>query len=1205
MDGPLFTVNVLVNRELYAKTLIDDGCSSYGLIDSKLAARLSLPRIPIKPRAISGFENVSGHSIQEVAYFSIDVGGMKHRLFAYVVPKLLDHDLILGKQWMKHYNAIIDPTADTLEIRSVGISLPNEHHRARTLDCKQVSAASYHLLVKGKQRRRVEAFAVSMADIEKALSVKKHTDPGTKLPSVYKPWLSVFDRKEAERLPPFRGSGVDHKIEITKDKDGRSQEVPWGPLYGMSRDELLVLRKTLTELLDRGFIRVSNSPAASPVLFVKKPGGGLRFCVDYRALNSITRKDRYPLPLIQETLNNISRAKWFTKLDVIAAFHNIRIAEGDEWKTAFRTRYGLYEWLVTPFGLANAPSTFQRYINWTLRNFLDDFCSAYVDDILIYTDGSRAEHEQQVKRVLARLQEAGLRIDIDKCEFSVQSTKYLGFIIEAGKGIRMDPQKVQAIQSWQQPTTLKGVQGFLGFANFYRRFIHDYSKIAAPLTALTKNERKGEPFRMTEEAVGAFEALKDLFSTAPVLAQFDPDRETRVETDSSGYCSGGTLSQQDDDGAFRPVAYFSKKYGPAECNYEIHDKEMLAIIHALKAWNSELRSVGQFRVVTDHKNLEYFMSVKRLSERQMRWRDMLSQFDFTIEYRPGTQNQAADALSRREQDLPVGQEDERFQAREMRLLDPKKVVKPISCRRAYIMAAPARTEGQDEATALEDQWQQAKANDGIYLEAVEAIQQSRRTFPAHLHLRVSIADCTVVDGGLLYRERLWVPNNEPLRTKILQSTHDSELTGHPGKEGMSAILRRKYFWPGMHDDVKRFVRNCDSCGANKVWRTRKSGLLRPLPVPERIWQEISVDYITDLPKSSDCRHILVITDRLGKGALFSPCQNLETETFAKIIIQRMVCKHGVPTAITSDRGSQFVNPLWKRVCELLGIEQRLSTAYHPETDGATERANQVLEEYLRHFTAYYQNDWAEHLPYAEFSVSIRDAASTGVSPFFLEHGYHPRLGNEVELPTPTAGRARNPRQAGEQIVARLKEAVNFAQACMAEAQQRQEDQANRRREPAPAFRVGDKVWLDLRNVKTQRPCKKLDARSAKYTITEAISGSAYRLDTPPGIHNVFSVSLLRPAASDPFPSQIQTDVQPGPIIADGEDWYNVESIRDHRWKRGRGRGGPWQQQVLVQWTGYQQPTWESRQELERTDAFRAYERTHPEVNERNPQGKGG
>ncbi|KAH0829387.1 hypothetical protein FOPE_10738 [Fonsecaea pedrosoi] len=225
----------------------------------------------------------------------------------------------------------------------------------------------------------------------------------------------------------------------------------------MSREELLVLRKTLIELLDKGFIRVSNSPAAAPVLFVRKLGGGLRFCVDYRGLNKITKKDRYPLPLIYETLRNIGRVKWYTKLDVIAAFHQIRITKGDEWKTAFRTRYGLYEWLVTPFRLANTPSTFQKYINWALRDYLDVFYSAYIDDILIYSYGSLTQHREHVRKVLQRLREAGLRIDIDKCEFEVKSTKYLRFIIEAEKGVRMDPEKVKAILDWEAPKTVKGV----------------------------------------------------------------------------------------------------------------------------------------------------------------------------------------------------------------------------------------------------------------------------------------------------------------------------------------------------------------------------------------------------------------------------------------------------------------------------------------------------------------------------------------------------------------------------------------------------------------------------------------------------------------------------------------------------------------------------------------------------------------------------
>ena len=269
----------------------------------------------------------------------------------------------------------------------------------------------------------------------------------------------------------------------------------------MSKDELLVLRKTLSDYLSKGFIRVSNSPVVALVLFAKKLGGGLRFCVNYRALNRLTKKDQYPLPLIQETLQSLAKAKQFTKLDVITAFYRLRIAQGDEQNTTFWTYYGLYEWLVTPFGLANTLSTFQKYINWVLQDFLDDFCLAYIDDIIIYSSGSLQDYREKVKSVLSRLQEAGLQCDLGKCEFEVQSTKYLGFIIEAGKGIRIDPDKVKVIREQEAPTIVKGVRGFLGFANFYRRFIQHYSNIVLPLTALTK---KDQPFIQSPDAEDAF-----------------------------------------------------------------------------------------------------------------------------------------------------------------------------------------------------------------------------------------------------------------------------------------------------------------------------------------------------------------------------------------------------------------------------------------------------------------------------------------------------------------------------------------------------------------------------------------------------------------------------------------------------------------------------------------------------------------------------
>ena len=622
----------------------------------------------------SAFDGKSG-VIHEVARIdSLDIGGSKQKqraVYAYIMPRLEGkEEMILGRPWFYYEDAVIDPAKDELHIRRTDTRVLNQlvKEASQQQNILEVSAVSFSRLAKRRQPEGLKVFAVTMADIDKALSKKEHTDPRARLPKEYHEFLDVFDRKRADTLPPLR-PGVDHRIEIEPGPDGRPKELPWGPLYGMSREMLLVLRKTLSELLSKGFIRVSNSPAAAPILFVQKPGGGLRFCVDYRALNAITKRDRYPLPLIKETLAQVAQARWYTKLDIIAAFNKIRIAEGHESLTAFRTRYGLFEWLVMPFGLSNAPSSFQRYVNWTLRDLLDRFVSAYVDDILIYSSGSKKDHVEKVKTVLKRLRAAGLQVDIDKCDFSVQTTKYLGFILEAGKGISMDPEKVKAIRDWEVPTSVKGVRGFLGFANFYRSFIQNFAELAKPLTDLTKKEAQQGPFRMTEEGKQAFEFLKRAFLVAPVLAQFDEGRETVLECDASGWATGGALMQYV-DGVLRPVAFYSRRMTPAECNYEIYDKEMLAVVACLDEWSEWLKPMASFVVRTDHKNLEYYKRPQKLSERQVRWMQELSQFNHKLEFKPGRLNVVADALSRRDQDLPKNDEDDRVRGRIAQMIKP-------------------------------------------------------------------------------------------------------------------------------------------------------------------------------------------------------------------------------------------------------------------------------------------------------------------------------------------------------------------------------------------------------------------------------------------------------------------------------------------------------------------------------------------------------
>lgn len=472
MNSPPFVIAATLDRQAMARTLVDSGCLSYGAISEAFAKERNLETFEILPRTLRGIGGKGTISQIVRTSLSIDHHFEKETYF-YMIPDSIGYDLILGLPWLRQQNACFEPLRNRLYLRSSKTRLYGIG-KTPLPDTTEISALSMHReiqsVIKDHKSYDSQIFAVSMADIEKALKTKKPKDLKVELPTEYHEFLPLFDPDEATKLPPHRGEGIDHKIELIRE-NGKEPIVPWGPLYNMSNEELLVLRKTLNELLDKNFIRVSKSLAAAPVLFVRKPGGGLRFCVDYRALNALTKKDRYPLPLIHETLNQIGRARWFTKLDVSAAFHKIRIAEGEEWKTAFRTRYGLYEWLVTPFGLANAPSSFQKYINWSLREYLDDFCSAYLDDVLIYSEGNIEDHRKHVKKVLQKLQEAGLHLDIGKCEFECTETKYLGFIVRAGEGVKMDAEKVQAILDWETPTTVRGVRGFLGFANFYRQFI--------------------------------------------------------------------------------------------------------------------------------------------------------------------------------------------------------------------------------------------------------------------------------------------------------------------------------------------------------------------------------------------------------------------------------------------------------------------------------------------------------------------------------------------------------------------------------------------------------------------------------------------------------------------------------------------------------------------------------------------------------------
>ena len=706
------------------------------------------------------------------------------------------------------------------------------------------------------------------------------------------------------------------------------------------------------------------------------------------------------------------------------------------------------------------------------------------------------------------------------------------------------------------PKNVKDVQSFLGFANFYRRFIANYSAIAKPLTNLTRKEVK---FEMTTKCIAAFNELKGAFTTAPVLAHFHPEYPTIVETDASDYAIAAVLSQEDpNDHLLHPVAYFSRSMAPAELNYEIYDKELLAIFAGFRHWRAYLEgSVHPVRVVTDHKNLEYFATTKLLTRRQARWSEFLSSFHYKVLYRPGRLGGKPDILTRRSDVYPKRGEGAYALANPQNLQQLFKDGQLLESLRATYILQPESI----SASAIVQMRPTIYEVDSLLADILTEL--TRDEF-AKTQLEPSPPWSRSPSGLLLFNLRVYVPEGHDLRLRILQLKHDHETAGHPGFRKTLDLVKREFYWPGLRNYVSDYCRTCDNCSRNKAAHHKPYGLLKQLPIPERPWESISVDFIVELPPSSDSSTanvhdaILVVVDRLTKMSLFIPTTTKATsQELARLYVKHVFSKHGVPSDIVSDRGSTFTSQFTSALALLLNIKLNYSTAYHPETDGQTERTNQQIEGYLRMYTNYQQDDWADLLPIAEFAYNNGSHSATQVSPFFANYGYNPRatLMMDIAVADPTAHDFAKP----------LAELHEYCRREIAVAQSQYQPPADRRRAEVPEeIREGSQVWLNAKNIKTKRPSKKLDhKRLGPFEIERKVSSHAYKLKLPLSmrfLHPVFHVSLLDPHRANHIPRRILPP--PLPIEIAGETEYEVSAVLDSRIRYRK-------LQYLVQWSGYE------------------------------------
>ncbi|GJY80363.1 putative nucleotidyltransferase, ribonuclease H [Tanacetum coccineum] len=845
--------------------------------------------------------------------------------------------------------------------------------------------------------------------------------------------------------------------------------------YRMAPIELKELKDQLQELLERGFIRPSVSPWGAPVLFVKKKDGSMRLCIDYRELNKITIRNRYPLPRIDDLFDQLQGAKHFSKIDLRSGYHQLRVKEQDISKTAFRTRYGHYEFLVMPFGLTNAPAVFMDLMNRIFHEFLDKFVIVFIDDILVFSK-SKEEHEDHLRTVLQILRQEKLYAKFSKCEFWLSRVAFLGHIVSS-EGITMDPAKVEAITKWPRPTSVTEVRSFLGLAGYYRRFVDGFSRLALPLTKLM---RKGEKFVWNDEREKSFEELKQRLVSAPILTLPSGSGGFQIYSDASKKGLGCVLMQHG-----KVIAYASRQLKPYEVNYPTHDLELAAVVFALKIWRHYLYGES-CDIFTDHKSLKYIFTQRELNMRQRRWLELLKDYDTNIQYHPGKANVVADALSRKS-GMIAGIKVEEEIIRDLERLDIELCVRGQNGFWASLRVEPN----------LISQIKAAQKDDG---EIWAIIQNLDKQTEFHVDS----------DGILWQGTKLCVPEDPALREVLMTEAHSSPFSIHPGSTKMYHDLKQHFWWSGMKRDVATFVSKCLVCQQVKIEHQRASGLLQPLEIPVWKWDEISMDFVTGLPRTQR-KHdaIWVVVDRLTKTAHFLPIRkDFSISRLAEMFQQEIVRLHGTPSAIVSDRDPRFTSRFWKGLQNAWGTRLKFSTAFHPETDGQSERTIQTLEDMLRSCALEWTGNWDDYICLVEFAYNNSWHASIKCAPFEMLYGRKCRapicwdqVGERV--------------LEGPEMIEVTNEKVAVAREKLKEAQTRQKSYADKHRRLLE-FQPGEHVFLKVsptRGVRRFGIKGKLSPRFiGPFEILERVGEVSYRLALPPQlshVHNVFHVSLLR------------------------------------------------------------------------------------------------
>ena len=913
-----------------------------------------------------------------------------------------------------------------------------------------------------------------------------------------KEFQDVFPDEVPSRLP--KDKGIKHEITLepgTKYCVTRQWPLP--------REQVQVIDDFFAARYAAGQVRESKSPHCSPTFCVKKATGGWRIVHAFNKVNAATVPEQTPIPRKDMIIDSMSGSVIFSTIDLRDSYYQILMDLASIPLTAVSTPSGmLWEWLVMPQGLKNAPATFNRCASHLLRP-CRSFAPSYFDDIYIHSkpEGEHTAeevHKGHLRKVLEIMRKHGLYANIKKCMFGMKEIPVLGDFVGIN-GVRADPEKIKTITEWPIPQNVKDLRKWLGLATYLHKYTPNFALIARSLTDLL---RLTSQWKWTTEHDKSFQTIKDSLMNAPVLALPDYEKPFSVVCDASDFTIGGALMQVDNQGINRPVYYISRQLKAAEINYPVHDKELLSMKYALVKFRVYLLGGKPFVIYTDHASLRTAIHSPHLSQRMARWLSFFAEYNFSVAYKPGRENILADALSRRPDLDPKSSEINHISASSCHLYD--------RIRNAY---------DRDESCKI--------------LVDYFANNNEKSLTP---RLRSKIHRYNLHQGLLLFQvatndePRIVIPDDDQLKHDILYEYHDTVLSGHLGREKTYLAVCRNFWWPRLSKYIAKYVRTCEICQRVKSQPSLEAPL-QSLPIPSECWKSISMDFIFGLPVDSKGRTgILVFVDRLSKMVHLAPVREKITANEAAVHFFNDVFRHhGLPETIVSDRDPRFTSKFWKSLFELLGTKLNMSTADHPETDGQTERVNRVLVDILRSFCAENPKDWSTLLPSIEFAMNNSVHSSTGHTAFYVNYLRHPLLPQTLNIFNPNLGKgditestrigkpeAGYHNKTAEDFVDTRLSTINEIRDRIANAQDIQKEYSDRvGRKLLYSFKVGDKVLLSTKNLPahaiTNLGSNKLLPRYiGPFKIIEQINPSSYRLGLPRRMrtHPTFYVGRLKP-----------------------------------------------------------------------------------------------